>query len=517
MSEGPNVALPSSMLRSLSYSALVASTALLGGSARLDTPETIQPNDNRHAAGTLANGVLTVALEARSGSWRPDGEGGRSIDSLAAFAEVGHPLFTPGPLLRVPVGTEVRGTMHNTLGRALTIGGLGPTRSLEDSLVVPAGATVPFRFKAAEAGTFLYVGRNHPDPDLGRPPEDMQLSGVVVVDGARSGPDRVMAVTWYFTRDPKSPTGFGRGVMAINGRSWPHTERLEYAQGDSVHWRLVNFTEADHPFHLHGFYFRVEDLGNPARYSGQQHMAVTEVVLPYSAYAISWKADRPGNWIFHCHYAAHLSSVVEIDTDKGMLDPMAMEHHKSDRPHQMFGLVMGISVAPRGPAPVFPAPERIIRIVQREKPDVYGKQAGMSYAMEDSQHPSDPGAMPVPGPLMVLERGKRVQVTVVNESEDHAAVHWHGIELESFPDGVPGWSGSGAALFQPIPPHDSLTVRWTPPRAGSFMYHSHFSELKQMSGGLCCGKVSLIFPAEISSVNDLKEPKNTTERSTKFV
>ena len=59
-------------------------------------------------------------------------------------------------------------------------------------------------------------------------------------------------------------------------------------------------------------------------------------------------------------------------------------------------------------------------------------------------------------------------------------MHWHGIELESYPDGVPGWSGSGTDILPSIAPHDSLTVRWTPPRAGSFMYHSHFNEARQM-------------------------------------
>jgi FtsP/CotA-like multicopper oxidase with cupredoxin domain len=103
--------------------------------------------------------------------------------------------------------------------------------------------------------------------------------------------------------------------------------------------------------------------------------------------------------------------------------------------------------------------------------------------------------MPVPAPALILERGKRVQVTIVNESEDHAAVHWHGIELESYPDGVPGWSGSGSNILKPIPPHDSLTVSWTPPRAGSFMYHSHFSELKQMGAGLY-GPIIVLAPGE---------------------
>jgi len=107
----------------------------------------------------------------------------------------------------------------------------------------------------------------------------------------------------------------------------------------------------------------------------------------------------------------------------------------------------------------------------------------------------DPAALPVPGPALFLERGKPVAVTIVNQSEDHAAVHWHGIELQSYPDGVPGWSGSAGNILPPIPPHDSLTVRWTPPRAGSFMYHSHFSEAKQMGSGLY-GPIIVLEPGQ---------------------
>ncbi len=489
------------MFRLLSYAALVCSSVLATGSTVFTGPEAIQPNDNRLAAGTLRNGVLTLALEVRSGSWRPEGEGGRALDGLGAFAEVGHPLSTPGPLIRVPVGTEIRGTLHNTLGRSITVGGLGKTRTPGDTLVVAPGATVSFQFKAAAPGTYYYAARSGADQFGGRPAEDTQLHGAIVVDRPNAAPDRVMALSWYFTIDPKShsPSGFTRGVMAINGLSWPHTERLTYAQGDSIHWRVINFTEADHPMHLHGFYFRVDShsdgLVDSAYAPAQRLMAVTQIVVPFQAIEISWKADRPGNWIYHCHYAAHLSRLIALDTENGVTDMAAMDQHKSDRPHQMFGLVMGITVAPKGPAIAYSAPDRVIRIVQREKPGVYGDQPAMSYVMEDSKHAADPAAMPVPGPTLILDRGKRVQVTIVNQSDDHAAVHWHGIELESYPDGVPGWSGSTGNILPPIAPHDSLTVRWTPPRAGSFMYHSHFSEAKQMGAGLY-GPIIVLAPGE---------------------
>ncbi|HTE46094.1 MAG TPA: multicopper oxidase domain-containing protein [Gemmatimonadaceae bacterium] len=78
--------------------------------------------------------------------------------------------------------------------------------------------------------------------------------------------------------------------------------------------------------------------------------------------------------------------------------------------------------------------------------------------------------MPVPGPVLELTRGERVAINIVNRSHDKAAIHWHGIELESFPDGVPGWSGAGNHVLPMIAPGDSFTVRFTPTRAGTFMY-----------------------------------------------
>ncbi len=458
----------------------------------------IEPNDNTRPAGTLSNGVLSLALETRVGSWQPDGAGGRSVDSMEVFAEVGHAPVTPGPLIRVPVGTEVRGTLHNTLNRPLHLFGLGKTRTLDDSTMIPAGATMPFEFHAGDAGTFAYAAYTRLDTLLGRDPKDMQLNGVIVVDRPNAPADRIMAITWYFTSNPKSPTGFGSGVMAINGLTWPHTEHLQYTEGDSVRWRVVNLTDGDHPMHLHGFYFRVDSRsgnGVDTLYAtAQQRMAVTEMINPFTAVSIAWQAARAGTWIFHCHYAAHLSTHVTLDTRDGDFDSTMMMQHPSDRPHQMFGLVMGITIAPKGAPAGAAAPDRRIRIEQREKAGVSGQQPGMSYAMTDDK-PSDPVAMPVPGPSLILERGKRVAVTVVNQSSQSAAVHWHGIELESYADGVPGWSGTTGQMYPPIAPHDSLTVRWTPPRAGSFMYHSHFNEAAQMGAGLY-GPIIVLDPGE---------------------
>ena len=473
---------------------------LLAGPAR-GVIDTVAPNDNRHTVGTLANGVLTVALEAREGEWKPEGEGGRAL-TIAAFAEEGKALSTPGPFIRVAAGTIVRATLRNRLDKPLIVFGFGKSRGMSDSVMVPANGVTPVSFTATTPGTYYYAGKRATGMFGGRNPDDAQLHGIIVVDPPDVRPDpaeRVMAVSWWCNVSPTSRTGVSRCSMTINGLSWPHTERLSYTQGDSVRWRIANFTEIDHPMHLHGFYFRVNSRGDGVRdtvYSAaQRRMAVTEVLPPFQTMSLAWLADRSGNWIYHCHYAVHLSDLVSLDTEGGTLDSTMLGHHMSDRPHQMFGLVMGITVAPNGTVAKATGPERAIRIVQREKPNVYGAQAGMSFVMDGTPEASNPDALSIPGPTLVLERGKRVAVTVVNQSNDHAAVHWHGIELESYPDGVPGWSGSGDNILPAIAPHDSLTVRWTPPRAGSFMYHSHFRETHQMGSGLY-GPIIVVEPGQ---------------------
>jgi FtsP/CotA-like multicopper oxidase with cupredoxin domain len=309
-----------------------------------------------------------------------------------------------------------------------------------------------------------------------------------------------MALTWWCEISPKSRTGLSRCTMAMNGLSWPHTERLDYTQGDSVRWRVANFTDLDHPMHLHGFYFRTDARGDGMTdtvfAAAQRRMAVTEVLPPFQTMAIAWKAERPGNWIYHCHYAAHLSNIVALDTENGELDHSALEHHGSDRPHQMFGLVMGITIEPKGPAAAASKrPEKPYRMVVREKPNVYGDQPGMAFVLDGTPEANDPNALSIPAPTLILERGQPVAVKIVNRTSEHAAVHWHGIELESYPDGVPGWSGQGKTILPSINSGDSLTVRWTPPRTGSFMYHSHFNESQQMGSGLY-GPIIVVEPGQ---------------------
>jgi len=119
----------------------------------------------------------------------------------------------------------------------------------------------------------------------------------------------------------------------------------------------------------------------------------------------------------------------------------------------------------------------------------------MGYVLQDGTTEPAPDSVAIPGSTLVLERGRPVRINVVNRLPEATAVHWHGIELESYPDGVPGWSGMPGHIFQPIAAGDSFTARFTPVRAGTFIYHSHSNELSQISGGLY-GPIIVVNPGE---------------------
>ncbi|CAN5623124.1 hypothetical protein BH23GEM9_BH23GEM9_26980 [soil metagenome] len=468
-----------------------------------DTLPHIVSNDNRRPAGRLEDGVLTLHLEARTGAWYPEGPDGPARN-VAAFAEEGGPLQNPSPLIRVPAGTEVRVTVRNSLGVALTLYGMAEARGVvADSFRIEPGATREIRFATSAPGLFYYAGMldasrtGIPDdgihPVFHRGGADSQLNGVVVVDppgAVAAAHDRIFVMSRWGGRDPTAATGILSGsVMVINGLSWPHTERFEVTQGDSLHWRWVSMTNLPHPMHLHGFYFRVDGRGDGMQdtvYAPEQRrLAVTELLLRGQTMAIAWSPERPGNWLFHCHNAVHMLPETGVD-ENGDLRPHAAHGHGGRAAgHAMARLVLGIQVRPNGAAePASATDERAIRLLVRSRPARGATNVRYAYVLGGSAEESDPKALPLSGPTLVLEKDRPVAITIVNQSHEPAAVHWHGIELESFPDGVPDWSGMGSTVLRAVSPRDSLTVRFTPPRAGTFMYHSHFNELQQISSGL---------------------------------
>ena len=113
----------------------------------------------------------------------------------------------------------------------------------------------------------------------------------------------------------------------------------------------------------------------------------------------------------------------------------------------------------------------------------------MAFVRQDTDSVPGADSVPTPSSLLVLKRNEPVRVTIVNHLRATTGVHWHGIEVPAYSDGVPGWSGSGSRLAPGIAPGDSFVAGFTPPRSGTFIYHAHANEFFQISLGLYGGLI----------------------------
>lgn len=481
--------------------ALFASNILfLTTIAASQTIPTAVCNDNRTPAGTLTNGVLTVHLEARKAVWYPN-EAGKAHLVVSAFGEEGHGPQIPGPLLRVPAGVEVSAMIRNSLDHTIYVHGLAPrpeastqpppltdpttTADAAATLEVPVGAVRRVRFKSGAAGSYYYWASNDRQSLLMRTGPDSMLSGAFVVDspGAHND-DRVFVInTWV----PVGGNGFN-ALPTVNGKSWPDTERLILKVGESIHWRWINTSDSDHAMHLHGFYFQVNGVGDQdhfQEFTAQERLTVvTQELLPGATFNMTWVPKRPGHWLMHCHMTIHMMQPEHLP---GYL----LTAHYTPENAGMGGLVLGLDVQPFAnsdspPIKATAAPTAVnkYRLLVRERPGSSRYFAGFSYDLSSSSEDTAPNALPPVGSPLVLTRGEPAEIEIVNQLKEPTTVHWHGIELESPYDGVPDWSGSGKQTTPPIAPGGSYVARMTPPRAGTFIYHSHWHEQKQLGEGL---------------------------------
>jgi FtsP/CotA-like multicopper oxidase with cupredoxin domain len=434
--------------------------------------------------------------------------------TIEAFSEPGKPPLMPGPLVRVPLGTQLRLTIRNSLARPLTFFVPRELRAARtdgdaiDSLVIAPGSIGTLTTRADVAGNYVYHGETPLTSGKSEKFPTGLLTGAIVVDTSRiAGPARdrifVLMAAWDSAQTVCVDTVSGpnpiqnaircggeRRHYTINGLAWPHTERLQATVGDSLHWRVINASGGlPHPMHLHGFYYRVDSYSAPADANADApsrpvvpgQMVVTQVLEPYSAMSITWSPDRPGNWLFHCHTAMHTTP------------PSTLSNGDM---HGMDGLVLGTIVMPRGgvvAAGHAGASVRHLRLVAERGPGPEGQGVWgtavrdsvplMHFLLEEQGRVTDTHTDI--SPELDLVRGQPVAITVVNHLDEPTSVHWHGIELEdSYMDGAVGFSGTGTHLTPAIAPRDSFVARFTPPRSGTFMYHAHVDDVREQLAGL---------------------------------
>jgi FtsP/CotA-like multicopper oxidase with cupredoxin domain len=464
-------------------------------------------HDNEAPAGVVEDGVLRIAMRAVDAAWHPYGEDEAGAQ-LPAFAEEGKGPTIPAPYLRAELGQTVDVTIENTLDSLLVVYGFGERRTapLEPWLIEP-GERATRSFVADAEGSFYYfakVGEYVEDPAeaMGQARlRSLFMSGAFVVRGPEmlEPIDGIMLLGVYAHRQ-------GPALLTMNGRPWPYTKRLQYEMGDTVRWRILNTSARAHPMHLHGFHYDVEAMGDLDEteifWETQRPREVTVDMQRGETMAISWVAARPGNWLFHCHISFHVgpnhyplgqqASQEEVRREQMLGDP----HHDPDNHvvEGMGGLMMAVNVRPSPDWKPDERDRRQMRLVVQS--DSLPAPVGTPL-VENGPHRrvfspiyQEPGtkiaadSMQVPGSALILRKGEPTSIWVVNRLHEPTQIHWHGLEIEAPFDGVVGVGGYNGMPTPPIMPGDSFEVRYTPSRAGSFMYHTHMSDIRQQGGGL---------------------------------
>jgi FtsP/CotA-like multicopper oxidase with cupredoxin domain len=164
----------------------------------------------------------------------------------------------------------------------------------------------------------------------------------------------------------------------------------------------------------------------------------------------------------------------------------------------MAGLVVGIEIKPSTSASAIPAssaPSRKLELVVGRGEDEKDPRHRIQLSLADGKNISSTAADSELGPTIVLHRDETTEITVVNHLTTPTAIHWHGIELESYYDGVVDLGGDSRQVTPRIEPGASFMARMKPPRAGTFIYHTHWHDMDQLTKGLY-GALIVLEPGE---------------------
>ena len=180
-----------------------------------------------------------------------------------------------------------------------------------DVLLVPAGdggARVSVQNRPFDRGTmsptppapgpasdlfYLQLDRDDPAPAPPALPDPLRIIAPIAAEGVAT-----VSVNFNYFPDQQ------KFVVQIND---PPTANIPIAArvGQVQRWELVNGSELDHPFHLHGFFFQPVDLATdqaarPLQWKDTINVPAREIVDVLVRFD-----DRPGQWTFQCHMPEH--------------------------------------------------------------------------------------------------------------------------------------------------------------------------------------------------------------------
>lgn len=105
------------------------------------------------------------------------------------------------------------------------------------------------------------------------------------------------------TIDMRLTGDMNRYIWSINDKKLSQATFFEARVGERLEIRLINETMMEHPMHMHGAFFMVEN-GKGER-APLKH---TIIVKPGETITVHTSFDEPGPWVFHCHLFYHAAA-----------------------------------------------------------------------------------------------------------------------------------------------------------------------------------------------------------------
>jgi FtsP/CotA-like multicopper oxidase with cupredoxin domain len=206
----------------------------------------------------------------------------------------------PGPLLRARAGDRIyvhfknMDTLykrphsmhfHGVHYRPSSDGAYVPGISGRDGNVKP-GQTWTYKLTAGSDSVGVWPYHDH-SPSM----DDSILGGMYgmlsILGKGQKRPDREFEVVF-------APMG---DFQTIDGRAFVgNTPVFTSIAGQTIQWDVMAMGSEHHTFHVHGHRW-VSPFGTDVD---------TQTVGPAETFAIRWKEEDPGTWLYHCHVEAHM-------------------------------------------------------------------------------------------------------------------------------------------------------------------------------------------------------------------
>jgi FtsP/CotA-like multicopper oxidase with cupredoxin domain len=261
----------------------------------------------------------------------------------------------PGPPFQVTQGDRVRVIFDNHLPEAsaihwhgfeATFGNDGMPGISQDP-VKPGGRYI-YEFDIRQTGTYFYHSHMAMQEMMG------MLGGFIMHPRTPSRPHCDKDFLLHLQEYAVLPNNTVPNTMnmeynwvLLNGKAGPASTPLIVRQGERVRLRFVNLGMDHHPMHLHGYTFQVTGTEGGRIPETAWWPGTTVLVGVAQARDIEFVADRPGEWMLHCHLPHHMmnqmsSNVGPMTRQGGMHQPAGVDMNTG------MGMLQGTPGAPAG-------------------------------------------------------------------------------------------------------------------------------------------------------------------------